>query len=184
MDAGAQLIVQLKDNQPTLRENVEAVAATTAPVDVATTENEGHGRDETRTVAVFDASKAVAGTEWQNLVSSIIRVTRIVHTSVPKTGFYNTTSEVAYYLSVKPASASAFSHGIRGHWGIENCNHYPRDTAFGEDASRIRTNPGIFARLRSFAYNILSINKTKSFPQARLRAAFRGVPGLLKFTVA
>src|SRR5664280_1218735 len=40
-------------------------------------------------------------------------------------------------------------------WRIENKLHYTRDVTFREDASRIRKNPGVFARIRSFAYNIL-----------------------------
>ena len=36
---------------------------------------------------------------------------------------------------------------IRAHWRIENGSHYVRDTAFAEDASRIRKNPDIAARL-------------------------------------
>lgn len=173
------MIVQLKDNQPALREKVEAITDTEKPVDTATTRDEGHGRNETRVVAVFEARNAVAETEWQDLVSSIIRVTRTVHRKVTKAGLWSTTSEVAYYLSVKPASASAFAHGVRSHWGVENRDHYPRDVSFGEDASRIRDNPGIFARLRSFSYNILRANKPDelSFPQARHKAAFRGVQG-------
>jgi len=43
---------------------------------------------------------------------------------------------------------------IRGHWRIENGSHYVRDVAFAEDASRIRKNADIVARLRSFAYNL------------------------------
>ena len=34
-------------------------------------------------------------------------------------------------------------------------NHHVRDRTLGEDASRIRRKPGIVARLRSFALNIL-----------------------------
>ena len=48
---------------------------------------------------------------------------------------------------------------IRGHWHVENTLHYTRDVTFREDHSRIRHNPGIFARLRSFAYNILRRNR-------------------------
>jgi predicted transposase YbfD/YdcC len=179
------LIVQLKDNQPTLRETVETVASAEKPVDTATTTNGGHGRNETRAVAVFDAHKAVAETEWRGLVSSIIKVTRIVHRKIVKTGLWDTTTEIAYYLSTKPAPASAFAHGVRDHWGVENRNHYPRDVSFREDDSRIRDNPGVFARLRSFAYNILSASKPKSlsFPQARLKTAFRGVEGWRELTV-
>ena len=46
--------------------------------------------------------------------------------------------------------------GSEAHWRIENGSHYVRDVAFAEDASRIRKNPDIVARLRSFAYNLLA----------------------------
>ncbi len=44
----------------------------------------------------------------------------------------------------------------------------------GEDRSRIRCNPGLFARLRSFAF-ILKANRRSSLPQDRFRAAIGGV---------
>ena len=43
-------------------------------------------------------------------------------------------------------------------WGIENRNHYVRDVSCKEDCSRIRDNPGIMARARSFALNIMRSN--------------------------
>jgi predicted transposase YbfD/YdcC len=178
------LIVQIKDNQPNLREKAEAVAAEAEPVDVETTTNRGRNRDETRKVAVFDARDAVAGTEWQDHVAAIIMVTRTVHRRNSKTGLWDTTADTACYLSSEMAPATVCAHAIRSHWAIENSNHYPRDVTFGEDASRIRDNPGVFARLRSFAYNILRINKSGSFVQGRFRAALGGVEGLLAFTVA
>ena len=101
-----------------------------------------------------------------------------------KTGLWDTTSNVAFYLSSKPAPASVLAEAIRSHWGIENRSHYPRDVAFDEDASRIRVNPGIFARLRSFAFNILRINAVGSFVQDRYRAALSGVEGLLQFKLS
>ena len=48
--------------------------------------------------------------------------------------------------------------------------------------SRIRHNPGVFARLRSFAYNILRRNQTSTFNQDRYAAALGGVNALLKWT--
>ena len=45
----------------------------------------------------------------------------------------------------------------------------------GEDRSRIRINPGIFARLRSFAFNILKSNRRSSLSQDRFRAAIGGL---------
>ena len=50
----------------------------------------------------------------------------------------------------------------------------------GEDRSRIRSNPGVFARLRSFAFNILKANRRGSLPQDRFRAAIAGLAPLLK----
>jgi len=55
---------------------------------------------------------------------------------------------------------------IRAHWGVENRNHYVRDVSCGEDKSRIRTNPGIMARARSFALNILRHNGVPNVAKA------------------
>ena len=51
-------------------------------------------------------------------------------------------------------------------WSIENRNHYVRDVAFDEDASRIRHNPGTMARARSFALNIMRKNHITNVAQA------------------
>lgn len=50
----------------------------------------------------------------------------------------------------------------------------------GEDQSRIRSNPGVFARIRSFAYNILKANKRSTLSQDRYRAALGGIKPLLE----
>ena len=50
---------------------------------------------------------------------------------------------------------------------------------WGEDRSRIRTNPGVFARLRSFAFNILKPNPTGTLSQDRYRAALAGIDRLI-----
>ena len=64
---------------------------------------------------------------------------------------------------------------VRMHWGIENKLHYTRDVTLREDASRIRKNPGVFARIRSFAYNILRFNQSDTIPQDRYAAALGGL---------
>ena len=50
----------------------------------------------------------------------------------------------------------------------------------GEDRLRIRTNPGVFARLRSFAFNILKANRTDTLSQDRYRAGLTGIKALLR----
>ena len=117
-------------------------------------------------------------------MTSIIQVTRTVQARNAKTGLWTTTANTAFYLSNRPAAASRFADVIRGHWGIENRSHYSRDVTFGEDASRIRVHPGIFAGLRGFAYNVLRFNQADTISQDRYRAALGGVEGLLSMTVS
>ena len=52
------------------------------------------------------------------------------------------------------------------------------DGSFREDASRIRCNPGIFARLRSFASNILRFNGVENVCDTRYRITLGGVDAL------
>src|SRR5271163_1732471 len=141
--ADAHLIVQLKDNQPTLCQKVEALCVAAEPSSsVKTVDRNRRNRHETRTITVFDATAAVAGTEWEPHVAAIIQVERDVNVRQADTGFWKPSLETSIYLSNWPVAAKIAADAIRKHWGIENKSHYTRDVTFREDASRIRTNPG------------------------------------------
>ena len=177
------MIVQIKDNQPTLYRKVEAVCATAEPLSSERSiDKNRRNRHETRAIAVFEAKPAVAGTEWEPHVAAIIRVKRTVHRFLPATGRWKPSFETAFYLSSRPLAAKTAAAAVRQHWAIENTSHYSRDVTFREDASRIRKNPGVFARLRSFAYNILKSNQTDTIPQDRLAAAFGGLKSMSSMT--
>jgi predicted transposase YbfD/YdcC len=181
--ANAHLIVQLKDNQPILRNEAEAMCATATPLSrESRVDKNRRNRHETRTVAVFEATQAVTGTEWEPHVAAIIRVERTVFHFLPATGRWKPSCEISFYLSSHPITAKTAATAVRQHWGIENTSHHSRDVTFREDASRIRKNPGVFARLRSFAYNILKRNQTDTTPQDRLAAAFGGLKAMLSMT--
>jgi len=174
--AGALLIAQVKDNQPILHQRVEQVCQAKAPLDQHTsTEENKRSRHETRLVEVFDPGAALADTEWRDHVGAIIRVSRTTHTRITETGLWKTASEVAYFASDFILPAATCAHAIRGHWTIENRSHYVRDGSFREDDSRIRCNPGIFARLRSFAANILRFNRVQNVSDGRYRPAIGGL---------
>jgi len=49
----------------------------------------------------------------------------------------------------------------------------------GEDRLRIRINPGVFARFRSFAFNILMANRRSSLSQDRYRPAIGSLASLI-----
>jgi predicted transposase YbfD/YdcC len=114
----------------------------------------------------------LAATQWQPLIKTIIRVTRHTLLRSAATGMWVERGEVAYYVSsAADLSATAWAAAIRGHWGIENRNHYVRDVSCDEDRSRIRDNPGIIARARSFALNILRANGVTNVAQALWKGA-------------
>ncbi len=182
-EANVALIVGLKDNQPTLHQRIQEIAATTAPLGSARSHDKGRNRDERRTVTVFDPADTLADTEWHPHVATIIRVERNVYTRNAKTGLLRPSSETAFYVSNTPVTAARAAGAIRAHWRIENTSHYSRDVTLGEDRSRIRTNPGVFARLRSFAFNILKANRTDTLSQDRYRAGLAGIRNLLSLTV-
>jgi hypothetical protein len=131
---------------------------------------------------VFEAKPAVAETEWEPHVAAIIRIERSVLHYQPATGYWEPSSETSFYLSSCPIAAKTAAAAVRQHWRIENTSHHSRDVTFCEDASRIRKNPGVFARLRSFSYNILKFNQTDTTPQDRLAAAFGGLKSMLSMT--
>ena len=178
--ADIALIVSVKDNQPTLHQQIQEVSATTAPLGSAHSHDKGRNRDERRTVTVFDPANTLANTDWHPHVAAIIQVERAVYTRNAKTGLLRHSAETAFYVSNTPVSAARAAEAIRAHWKIENTSHYSRDVTLGEDRSRIRTNPGVFARLRSFAFNILKANQTDTLSQDRYRAAMGGIKNLLR----
>ena len=179
-EANIALIVQVKDNQPTLNQKIQEIAATAAPIDAVGSRTRGRNRDERRTVTVFDPAEKFAATEWHPHVASVVRVERKVFTRVVSSGLWDLSIETAFYVSNTKLAAVNAADAIRGHWKIETTSHYSRDVTFGEDKSRIRTNPGVFARLRSFAFNILKSNKTGTTSQDRYRAALGGLDNLLE----
>jgi predicted transposase YbfD/YdcC len=181
--ADMHLIVQLKENQPNLCQKAEALRAAAKPQSsVQTVDAKARNRHETRTIAVFDATTAVKDTEWETHVRAIIHVERAVFTRQAATGLWKSSRETSFYLSNRPLTAKIACDAIRCHWGIENTSHHTRDVTFREDASRIRKNPGIFARMRSLAYNVLRCNKSDTTPQDRFAAALGGLEAIFNMT--
>jgi predicted transposase YbfD/YdcC len=115
----------------------------------------GHGRIDARKASVFmvDPSE-LPSHDWDKFVR-VIKVERFRETFDTKTKIYTKEPETSFYCATKKLTAQQYNDIIRGHWGIENSNHYVRDVSMKEDASRIRKNPQNMMRLKSFALNIL-----------------------------
>ena len=123
--------------------------------------NKGRNRVEQRTVEVYTSPQFTHPEKWQD-VEAVVQVDRHREVFDTKAKCWKMSDETAFYISTTVVSAEEFCQVIRGHWGIENRNHYVKDVSMGEDRSRIRINPHIFAKLRSFALNILRINHVKN----------------------
>ena len=85
-DAQIDLIIQLKDNQPTLHQQAKDLCASATPLCHVSSRDRGRNRQEERSVAVFDAANAFTDTEWSSLVGAVIRIERDVLTRSASTG--------------------------------------------------------------------------------------------------
>jgi predicted transposase YbfD/YdcC len=143
VNAGADYVLSLKENQETLYDDVKTYFEGidfTRPDPLIKTSSAfeiDHGRQERRNHAVTDdVSWLVAGHPAWNTIKSIGVVESI------RTVGETVTTEQRYYISSLPADPVVFGSSVRAHWGIENSLHYVLDVAFGEDACRIKSGNG------------------------------------------
>jgi len=164
-ETGNEVIVQVKENQPTLFQDCQTTAETRQP-DAVYQEpvTKAHNRIESRRVEVFTNITLSDSDKW-HLVEAIVKVERRRQVFDTKAKRWQESGEISFYIATMVLSAEGFCQAIRRHWDIENGNHYVRDVTLGEDKSRIRDNPHIFAKLRSFALNILRANNVENVSQ-------------------
>jgi len=129
-----------------------------------TVDRNRRSRHEHRRVEVFAPADLPAG--WRDHVAAVARITRRTWVRDTASGLWRRREEVAYYVCQTRLGAATFGRIVRGHWGIENRAHHVRDRILREDDSRIRTRPGMFARLRSFALNVLRANGVTNVGEA------------------
>jgi predicted transposase YbfD/YdcC len=172
LDAGANYVLQVKDNQPTLHGKVAAA------MDDAILDNfkdlshdffeetdAGHDRVETRKLWVcWDTEKLLGemSGEWRGL-KALIRVERTRESARPGGGRKTSVEKHCYIASLdRRTHAKRLASYIRGHWSIENNLHWQLDVSFREDERRIRTGhgPENFSRLCRIALNMLKKEKT------------------------
>lgn len=159
-------MVQLKENQPTLLEDVHCLIKTQPPNAIHQQKAEaGHGRITKRTTSVYQnhLSDFILDEQWAAYIKTVVQVHRSTNVFDTKTKQYINRQETAFFLANQlETDASLWHKWVVQHWGIENKNHYVLDVALQEDASRIRTNPYNFALLRSIALNVLRKNNVQN----------------------
>lgn len=160
------VIVQVKSNQPTLLRDCQRIADTTEPDDVYQEPlQKGRNRIESRSVSTYFYPMLTHFSQWGQ-VMMVIKVERYRKTFLTRKKRWHESNETAFFIATIDLDARTTCQAIRNHWGIENSNHYVRDVTLQEDGSRIRINPHIMAKLRSFALNILRRNNVNNISVA------------------
>lgn len=182
---GGDYILAVKDNQPTLHAEMKAAFATATPPParssrLSTSEDQGHGREEQRTVQVLPARGALSAAQlaaWIGVLT-IVMVTRVVWCEA--TG--HESIEVSYFLSSLPPNARRIGSAIRGHWSIENGLHWVLDVVFREDARRVydRTTAENVAFLNRLALSLLRGDPGKSSLKVKRKQAGWSIPYLMQ----
>ena len=186
VEGGGDYLLALKNNQPSLRSEVEetfvevddsrrrAIDEPGRPRVLEHEEtNKDHGRIETRRVRVTaDLDWILSRERWRGL-GFVVEVRR--ERTIVTTG--KTSAEAAYYIgSGEPPSAAEVASKIRGHWSIENQLHWVLDLAFREDEARHRAKNAAanMATLRHFALGVVKQDATRKVgvANARRRAGF------------
>ena len=79
-ETGNALLVQVKQNQPTLQDTLAGLCARQQPLDShETVDRRRHGRQEHRLVEVFDTAGQLDA-PWQPLIACVARVSRLTYT--------------------------------------------------------------------------------------------------------
>jgi predicted transposase YbfD/YdcC len=174
-DAGADYLLAVKANQPTLRAEIEEYFAT-APaeaLDSVTDLDKGHGRIEERSVTVSREADWLAGYRRFPGELRLPGVTTIVKVRSRTELKDRCRTDTRYYISSASLTAEAAAQAVRGHWAIENRLHWVLDVVFGDDQARLRTGHGAknMAVVRHFAINLVRTATDKKTIKLRRKLA-------------
>lgn len=178
-DGGGDYVLALKGNQPLTAAAVDTFWSEAdraqwrgVPHQHLATTDAAHGRLERRRYWTTTDPDLIAylnpDGSWPDLASvGIVQRERTTDSG--------TTRETSSYLSSLDGDVATFAQAVRGHWGIENQQHWVLDMAFREDESRVRAGHGAenLALIRRIALNLIRQDRSQgSVHSKRLKAAW------------
>ena len=189
-DQGADYVFTVKDNQPTLRKDIEDPRICSRRTNRRRndgsrptrclrrrrlfppqhrTVDKGHGRIETREIWTSTELNNYANFPYIGQVFRIRRTTTDLDGNLVK-GRTSSVETVYGLTSLPPHRASpprilAYN---RGHWEIENRLHHVRDMTYDEDRSQVRRGrgPNAMASVRNVAISLLRLAGAESIAAA------------------
>ena len=161
---GADYALALKDNQPRLRQQAEALLKAAPEPDMAeTAPAKAHDRTELRRAIIVPASRL----DFPGLKA----IARVETVRTMRDGA--TTSIARFFLLSTIVPASRMIAIARTHWSIENQLHWVLDVDLAEDAARTRKDhgPQNLAILRKIALNLLRTHPDKASIRRKIKKA-------------
>jgi predicted transposase YbfD/YdcC len=168
--AGGLYVIQVKDNQPELKEQLIRWAARVRPLGQLSTSEKAHGRLETRQGTLVALANLAVDPRW---AASGFQTLVVMERQTLEVASQKRSAEASYYVSnlqvapeQQPAQADLFN-AIRGHWSVE-ADNYIRDVTFREDDIKTKNgNQGhILAGLRTLAMGLLRKTNIQNFRAA------------------
>ncbi|MGH8338614.1 MAG: ISAs1 family transposase [Gammaproteobacteria bacterium] len=177
LDAGADYLLAVKDNQPTLHADVKSYFDTAPCGEVERFETVGkeHGRLEIR---IHTVSQSIDWIASERSYPGAPRFPKLATIAVVRSKIERgdrIESERRSYISSRQLSAADFADAVRSHWAIENNLHWTLDVTFHEDQSRLRAGHGArnMAVVRHFALNMVrKASDKRSIKRRRRRASW------------
>lgn len=176
----ADYLLEVKDNHPTLRQDMENAMEDIGPfwTDEETKrheeEEEGHGRIVKRTCCVCSNVYWLgrAYKQWKG-----IKAFGIVDNQITDKATGEVTKERHYFITSLENDPERILKLKKGHWGIEIGLHWQLDVTFNEDDDRKRMNAAQnFSLLNKMALNVLKCHyhkdKKASIKRKRMKAAW------------
>ncbi len=175
LDRGADYLLALKDNQPSLAGEVELFFQTPdqQAADAFETIDADHGRIETRRDWVSH------DVDWLTTDRRFpgeprfpgLKAIATVEATVERRGTVTTARR--YFLSSLPLDPRTLARAVRAHWGIGNRLHWVLDVVFHDDPMRLRTDhgPKNMATIRHMAMNLIRGAAGEDSLKSRRKAA-------------
>ncbi len=175
LDRGADYLLALKDNQPSLAGEVELFFQTPGQqaADAFETIHADHGRIETRRDWVSHE------VDWLTTDRRFpgkprfpgLKAIATVEATVERRGTVTTARR--YFLSSLPLDPRTLARAVRAHWGIGNRLHWVLDVVFHDDPMRLRTHhgPKNMATIRHMAMNLIRGAAGEDSLKSRRKAA-------------
>lgn len=167
VESGNDYLVAVKSNQARLYRHLQTYREYLQPIDEYGDEHQGRGRREHRCVKVYRP----VGLALQECkaINSVLCVERWGQRQGKD--YHHS----AYYISSALTCAHQWLSLVRGHWGIENRLHWPKDVVFGEDDDRIEDERALlnWSLFRTIAINVLRLKGYQSLKTALTKLANR-----------